>query len=81
MEFVNEVIDRYRVICEGGSPEQSRRFTVIQKLYLQLPTLTIKRIATYLNVDEKTVRRDEHAAVNELSIMLFGIDGLNDLSK
>ena len=81
MEFINEIIERYREICMQGTLEQRRRFKVVQALYLNKPTMTRVRLAQLFKCDEKTIRRDERRAINELSVMIFGIDGLNDMSK
>lgn len=79
--FVNEIIGRYREICMQGSPEQQRRYKIIRDLYIGKPTITRVKLAQRFSCDEKTIRRDERRAINELSVMIFGIDGLNDMSK
>lgn len=79
--FINEVMSRYKAICMNGTKEQRRRYKVIDLLYIQPQPVTRRELAKELHYDEKTIRRDERIAVNELSIMIFGIDGLNDMSK
>lgn len=79
--FVNEILNRYREICLQGTPEQHRRYRVIQSLYLDKPAVTRTKLADRFDCDEKTIRRDEKRAITELSVMIFGIDGLNDVSK
>lgn len=81
MVFINEIIERYQMICMQGTPEQERRFKVIRNLYIDRPAMTRVRLAKRFGCDEKTIRRDERQAINELSVMIFGIDGLNDVSK
>lgn len=81
MEFVNNVLGRYEEICKAGTFEEQRRYDVIKKLYLIDGKLTRLQLADFYQVDEKTIRRDERKAIDELSIMMFGIDALNDMSK
>lgn len=79
--FINEVLDRYRKICDNGTPEQHRRYRVIKRLYIDTPAMTRRGLAKLFGVDEATISRDEKKCVQELSVMIFGIDGLNDVSK
>lgn len=81
MQFVDRILERYRDICTAGTFEDGRRYDVIKKLYLIDGTLTRLQLADYYKVDEKTIRRDEMKAINDLSIMIFGIDALDDMSK
>lgn len=79
--FVKEVLDRYKNICMNGTSEQQRRYKVIKGLYIDSPALTKDKLSELFNADIKTIRRDELQAINELSIMIFGIDSINDMSK
>lgn len=79
--FVNQVLARYKKICDNGTPEQHRRYQVIKRLYIDTPATTRRNLAKLFSVDEATISRDEKKCVQELSIMIFGVDGLNDVSK
>ncbi|AYM03585.1 hypothetical protein D8911_11545 [Levilactobacillus brevis] len=79
--FVNQILERYKNLCLEGTPEQRRRYLVIRELYINGPGITRVKLAERFSCDEKTIRRDERRAIDELSVMIFGIDGLNDLSK
>ncbi|MQM78851.1 hypothetical protein [Lentilactobacillus buchneri] len=81
IQFINQIIDRYHGICEEGTYEQHRRYKVIYNLYFGHPLMNRVQLAKLFNCDEKTIRRDEKLAIHELSIMLFGVDSLNDMSK
>lgn len=81
MLFINRIIERYEVICNAGTPEDQRRYAVIKRLYLSEPSMTRERLAELYHVDERSIRRDESKAIDELTVMLFGIDGVNDMSK
>ncbi|WP_461243737.1 hypothetical protein [Secundilactobacillus muriivasis] len=79
--FLNKVLDRYEAICMAGTAEQQRRYKVIKTLYINTETMTRVKLAEKFGCDEKTIRRDERKAINELGVMIFGIDSLNDVSK
>lgn len=81
IEFVNEILRKYKEICTNGTYEQRRTYKVIDALYLADERMTVNKLCKIYNVDESTIRRDVKRAVKELSVMIFGIDGLNDLSK
>jgi len=80
MIFINEILERYEIICTSGSPEQQRRYAVVKRLYLTEPAMTQQKLAELYSVDERTIRSDVSKAVEELTTMLFGADGLNDIS-
>ena len=79
--FVNQILERYKSLCMEGTPEQQRRYRIIRALYIDGPAVTRTKLAAHFSCDEKTIRRDERRAIDELSVMIFGIDGLNDMSK
>ncbi|MEN2307906.1 hypothetical protein [Lentilactobacillus parabuchneri] len=81
IQFINQIVERYKKICSEGTPEQRRRFNVIYDVYVGHPKQNRYELARRYNVDEKTIRRDERIAIHEISVMLFGIDAINDMSK
>lgn len=81
IEFINQILEEYRHVCTSGSYEQNRRYEVISNLYINKSAVNRSKLAKRFNVDEQTIYRDERKAIDELSIMLFGIDALNDMSK
>jgi hypothetical protein len=61
---------------------QPERYAVIQKLYLE-PSKTsipwnerVQIVAAEIPCGEASVRRWKNDMINELSILLFGVDGL-----
>lgn len=81
MMFINKILDEYKRICIHGSYDTQRQYDVIKSLYLNDKTLTYTTLAEKYHVDEKTIRRDEKKAINKLSVMIFGVDSINDMSK
>lgn len=59
--------------------EMKRRYRVIYDLYIKEQTMSFEEIAEEENISTKTVNRDKNKAITELSVLIFGIDGL-DLS-
>lgn len=53
---------------------QPEKYRVIEMLYLE--GRTFESIAEKLNCGERTVRRWKNEMIDELSILIFGIDGL-----
>lgn len=81
MKFVNDSLIRYKSICEGSNDEGQRRYDVIYSLYIAAHRMTYNAIAKKYSVDDNTIRRDERKAREELSILMFGADSINDMSK
>lgn len=79
--FVTNIFSQYKGILENGTVEERRRFDVINSLYIANQRLTKNKLCEKYHVDLKTIQRDERKAINELSVMIFGIDGINDMSK
>ena len=81
MKFVNESLTKYKSICEGSNDEGQRRYDVIFSLYIASHRTTYRALAQKYSLDENTIRRDERKAREELSILMFGADSINDMSK
>lgn len=77
IEHVKEMLSLYEVYCERSQkPEDKRRFRTINALYIQDEPKTIEEIAEDEVVDTRTVYRDVDAAVEKLTFLIFGIDGM-----
>lgn len=62
-----------------NNQEMIRRYKVIDYLYIKEIPLSFEEIAEKEHISTKTVSRDKNKAIQELSVLFFGIDGL-DLS-
>ena len=60
-----------------NNQEMIRRYNVIDNLYIKEKPMSFEQIAEQIST--KTVNRDKNKAIQELSVLIFGIDGL-DLS-
>lgn len=77
ISHVKEMLALYELYCQRSSkPEDKRRFRVINALYIQENPRTHEQIAEDENVDTSTVYRDVNGAVEKLTFLIFGIDGM-----
>lgn len=81
MTFVNTILSRYKQICEDAHDEGNRRYDVIYRLYIAPQQLTYAALSKKYSVDDNTIRRDERKAIKQLSVMMFGADSIDDMSK
>jgi len=76
------MIDLYRAYCEHSHKEEdARRYRVIYWLFLSDEHRTLEEIAEDEYVDKSTIYRDVDAALERLTALIFGIDGLNRMGK
>ncbi|GEO64451.1 MULTISPECIES: hypothetical protein [Companilactobacillus] len=81
MILFKEILKRYKGICDHGDEEQKRRYGVVDGYYLSRDFLNKNKLAKKYHCDPKTIDRDMKKAISELSVMTFGLDGINDMSK
>lgn len=80
VNHVNKAISYYEHICNKEGQIKERRFKIIKYMYIdntkndEIPTY--EDVATHFNINIKTVGRDVRSAIEDLSILFFGIDGL-----
>ena len=77
MAHVNKMLDVYRNMCDRSTrKEDQRRWRVLQMMYLDETTHTAAEIAEAEFIDPHTVYKDIDKTVEDLTPLLFGIDGL-----
>ncbi|WP_051925383.1 hypothetical protein [Brevibacillus borstelensis] len=77
VQFIQRMLGVYKAMCESsGQPEDFRRYQIINDLYITEEKLTIKQIAECHNIEPRTVYRDINEAVEALSVLVFGVDGV-----
>ena len=68
----------YESICKGDGKD--RRFNIIQYMYIEPSKEEVvpsyEKVAEHFDITTKTVGRDVRAAIEDLSILFFGIDGI-----
>ncbi|MGM0239881.1 hypothetical protein [Enterococcus sp. AZ103] len=83
LDYFDLMFSSYSQYCHNQGPMAERRLGVVSKLYTfenKAFHLTKSEVADYYAIDARTVDRDIKKSSEELSIFLFGIDSLDDLS-
>ncbi|MCH4170679.1 MAG: hypothetical protein LKF36_05565 [Lactobacillus sp.] len=78
MHYVDSILEAYEAYCQRGDYYDKRRWGIIQRLYLTEPKQTLASLAQYYNIDPSVLGKERNRAIQDLSIMLFGIRGLDD---
>jgi len=77
VDHIDMMIDLYKIYCDRSpKDEDSRRYRVIYWLYLADEPKTVSDLAKEEYLDKRTIYKDVDAAVERLTALLFGIDGL-----
>ena len=77
IEHVKEMLALYEIYCNRSpKPEDKRRYRTIYALYIADEPKTYEQIAEEESVEPRTVYRDVSAAVEKLTFLIFGIDGM-----
>ena len=77
IEHVNEMLELYKVYCEKSlKQEDMRRYRAIYALYIQPEPKTCEQIAEEEGVEPRTIYRDVSTAVEKITFLIFGIDGM-----
>lgn len=77
ISHVDTMLELYEAYCLKAEGEmESRRYEIIKDLYIEKQTLTVEQIAKKWNVSKGTVYSDIKIAIERLSALIFGVDGL-----
>lgn len=77
MRHITDMLSLYETYCyRTGKPEDQRRYRVVEALYIAEEPIPIHEIAQNEGIDSRTVYKDVDIAVEKLSALIFGIDGL-----
>lgn len=77
MTQVNKMLAIYRNDCETSSSKtKQRQYRVIYNMYLSENRMTTKEIAEQEQEEIRTIQNDAKAAREDLTPLIFGIDGL-----
>lgn len=77
---INKAMSYYEAICESEGKVKERRYDIIKYIYMDPTkddlTPTYEEAAEHFNLNLRTVGRDIRCAIEDLSILFFGIDGI-----
>lgn len=77
---INKAMLYYRAICKAEDKLKERRYNIISYMYLEpseddvVPSY--EEAAEHFGLNVKTIGRDIRLAIEDLSILFFGIDGI-----
>jgi len=79
---VDLMLELYKSYCKKSKkPEEMRRYRTIKDMYLAAVPKSAEEIAEKESVDVRTTYKDISAAIERLTALIFGIDGLHLLKK
>lgn len=77
MAHVNTMLEVYRKECESSASKvKQRQYRVIKHLYLSNNKLNTKEIAELEGEDVRTIQNDAKQAREDLTALIFGLDGV-----
>lgn len=76
VSHIDNMIGIYQTYCEKTSSLDVRRYEVIYDMYIADEMMNAKDIAKKQNMSKENVYSDLKIAVERLSALLFGVDGL-----
>lgn len=77
LKHIDNCIEYYTYKCLASDRDDiQRRIQVIKMLYINEDPMTYEEIAEELNCSTKTINNTKKAAIKELSVLFFGIDGV-----
>ena len=77
VSHVKTMILMYQICCEqSGNEIDKRRYDIIYGLYISDPKITRKELMDKWNISSDTTYTDEKIAIERLSALIFGVDGL-----
>lgn len=77
VSHIETMIELYKAYCEKSANDlEQRRFEVIQDMYITEITISAKEIAKKQKMSKENVYSDLKIALERLSALIFGVDGL-----
>ena len=77
MSHVDKMLAAYKALCNNAdNPEEHRRWQVLHMRYISDKRQKLSDIAGALNVDKRTLYRDTDKALEDMAVLLFGIEAI-----
>ena len=77
VSHVKTMLRMYQICCEqSGNEIDKRRYDIIYGLYIYDQKITRKELMDKWNISSDTTYTDEKIAIERLSALIFGVDGL-----
>ncbi|MGO4927379.1 hypothetical protein ACTQ5J_02095 [Fundicoccus sp. Sow4_F4] len=79
LNYFDRIFRAYGELSKRQGEAAERRYRICQRMYIDEQNGTAGELSDYYNIDRSTVFRDINKAIEDLSIMLWGIDSFDDL--
>lgn len=77
MRDVERLLAAYESLCiTSDLPEDSRRWEALFLRYISTEKISTDDIAERLHIDKRTFYRDIHKALEDLAVLLFGLEAI-----
>lgn len=77
MSHVDKMLTAYEALCkESMNPDESRRWETLYLRYINSERLSVDDIAERLSIDKRTFYRDINRAMEDMAVLLFGIEAI-----
>ena len=77
ISHIDKMLVAYKALCQQSKlPEQHRRWEALYLRYIDERKMSIDQIAEHLHIDRRIFYRDISNAMDELAVLLFGIESI-----
>ena len=77
MSHVDKMLKTYETLCrESDNPDEARRWQALYLRFIGKERLRVDDIADRLGVDRRTFYRDIGKAMEDMAVLLFGIEAI-----
>lgn len=77
MSHVDKMLAAYEAIChEALNPDEGRRWDALYLRFIAEERMSVEDIAEQLNIDKRTFYRDINKAMEDMAVLLFGIEAI-----
>ncbi len=81
MSHVDKMLSAYQAMClESDNPEETRRWQAMYLRYVGEERISVDDIAERLAIDKRTFYRDIGKAMDDMAVLLFGIEAIGSWS-
>jgi hypothetical protein len=77
MSHVDRMLEVYEAICRSAQyPDEMRRWEALHLRYISDEKISVDEIAERLSIDKRTFYRDIGKAMEDMAVLLFGIEAV-----
>lgn len=77
MSHVDKMLTAYEAMCKkSDNPDEKRRWDALYLRYIKDKRMSIDAISERLNIDKRTFYRDINRAMEDMAVLLFGIEAI-----